>query len=145
MRREIGKRIGLKLKQDEDPGPLDVTEPKNQDAIRGLFGERVGSDELAKVRDAAEKAQTADGKPLTPEAKEQMRAQIAETLLGKLEAGEQVSDEELKALAQRRADGVKAEFATQGKLSAERIAIEPVEKVDAAGKKMIESKFALVP
>lgn len=145
VRTALAKRIGLKLKQDEDPGPMDVTDPKIQDAIRGLFAERFGNDALAKVRDDAEKAQSADGKPLTPEAKEQMRAHIAETLLGKLEAGEQVSDEELKALAQRRADGVKAEFAAQGKLSAERIAVEPVEKVDATDKKMIESKFALVP
>ncbi|HQR52880.1 MAG TPA: DUF748 domain-containing protein [Burkholderiales bacterium] len=144
VRTELAKRIGLKLKKGEDPGPMDVTDPKNQDAIRGLFAERFGSDALAKIRDDAEKAQSADGKPLTPEAKEQMRAQIAETLLGKLEAGEQVSDEELKALAQRRADGVKAEFAAQGKLPAERISVEPVEKVDAAGKKMIESKFTLV-
>lgn len=74
-----------------------------------------------------------------------MRAQIAETLLGKLEAKEQVTDEELKALAQRRADAIAQEFAAQGKLPAERIVIQPVEKVDAADKKMIESKFAVVP
>lgn len=145
VRREIAKRVGFKLKEGEDPGPLDVTDPKNQDAIRTLFAERFSPDELAKVRDDAEKAASADGKPLTPEAKEQMRAQIAETLLGKLEAKEQVTDEELKALAQRRADAIAQEFAAQGKLPAERIVIQPVEKVDAADKKMIESKFAVVP
>jgi hypothetical protein len=145
VRRELAKRVGFKLKEGEDPGLLDVNEPKNQDAIRTLFAERFGSDELAKARDAAEKAQTADGKPLSAEAKEQMRAQLAETLLARLEAGEQVSDQELQALAQRRAEGVQAEFAAQGKLPADRIRIEAVEKVDAADKKMVESKFALVP
>jgi uncharacterized protein involved in outer membrane biogenesis/outer membrane protein OmpA-like peptidoglycan-associated protein len=145
VRRELAKRAGFKLKEGEDPGLLDVTDPKNQDAIQTLFSERFGKDELAKVRDAAEKAQTADDKPLTREAKEQMRAQIAETLLARLEVGEQVSDEELKALAQRRADVVKEEFSTQGKLPMDRVAIEAVEKVEAADKKMVESKFALTP
>lgn len=146
VRREIAKRVGFKLKEGEDPGLLDVTDPKNQDAIQTLFAERLGRDELAKVRDVAEKAQAGDGKtPLTKEAKEQMRAQIAETLLARLEAGEPVSEEELKALAQRRADAVAQEFAAQGKLPADRVAMQPVEKVDAAGKKTVESKFALVP
>jgi hypothetical protein len=145
VRRELAKRLGFKLKEGEDPGPLDVTDPKNQDAIQTLFSERFSKDELAKVRDAAEKAQTGEGKKLTKEAKEQMRTQIAETLLARLEAGEPVSDEELQALAQRRAEAVKQEFATQGKLPAERVTMQPVEKVDAAGKKTIESKFALVP
>ena len=145
VRRELAKRAGFKLKEGEDPGPLDVTDGKNQDVIQSLFIERFGRDELTKVRETAEKDQAGDGKPLTREAKEQMRAQIAETLLARIEAGEQVSDEELKALAQRRADAVKEEFATQGKLPLERVAIEPVEKVEVGDKKMVESKFALVP
>jgi hypothetical protein len=146
VRREVAKRAGFKLKEGEDPGLLDLTDGKNQDVIQSLFIERFGRDELTKVREEAEKAQTGDGRaPLTSEGKEEMRTKIAETLVARLEAGEQVSDEELQTLAQRRADGVQAEFAAQGKLPADRIRIEPVEKVDAAGNKMIESKFALVP
>jgi outer membrane protein OmpA-like peptidoglycan-associated protein len=145
IRRELATRAGFKLKEGEDPGPLDASDPKNQKLIQSLFVERFGKDELGRVTESVEKAQAGDGKAPDKEAKEQIRTQVAETLLTKLNESEQVSDEELKALAQRRADAVKAEFATQGKLAMDRVAIEPVEKVESADNKMVESKFALVP
>jgi hypothetical protein len=145
VRRELAKRAGFKLKEGEDPGLLDVSDWRNQEAIQSLFVERFGNDELAKVRESVEKAQAGDGKVTGSEAKEQMRTQVAETLLTKLEAGEQVSEEELKALAKQRADAVKEELARQGKVPPERISIEPIEKVEVGGTKMVESKFALVP
>nr|MCU0973660.1 DUF748 domain-containing protein [Burkholderiales bacterium] len=145
IRRELATRAGFKLKEGEDPGPLDASDPKNQKLIQSLFVERFGKDELGRVTESVEKAQAGDGKAPDKEAKEQIRTQVAETLLTKLNESEQVSDEELKALAQRRADAVKAEFATQGKLAMDRVAIEPVEKVESADNKVVESKFALVP
>jgi hypothetical protein len=56
---------------------------------------------------------------------------------------EQVTDEELQALAQRRAEALRLEFEAQGKLPADKLAVEPIEKVEAADKKTVQSKFSL--
>jgi hypothetical protein len=145
IRRELAMRAGFKLQEGEDPGPLDASDPKNQKVIQALFAERFGKEERAKVIDALEAAQTADGKTPSKDAKEELRTQVAESLLAKLNESEKVSDEELQALAQRRADALKQEFAAQGKLPMDRVGIEAVEKVEAADQKMVESKFALAP
>jgi hypothetical protein len=145
IRRELATRAGFKLQEGEDPGPLDASDPKNQKVIQALFAERFGKEERAKVIDALEAAQTSDGKTPSKDAKEELRTQVAESLLAKLNESEKVSDDELQALAQRRADALKQEFEAQGKLPMDRVAIEPVEKVEAAVQKMVESKFALTP
>lgn len=145
VRRELASRAGFKLQEGEDPGPIDTTDPKNQAEIAKLFTERFGKDEYGKVIDDAEKAAAGEGKEVTRELRKQARAPAADAMFEKLVEHEQVSDEDLKALAQRRAEAVKQEFEAQGALAMDRFVIEPPEKVDAAEGKLTPMKFTLAP
>lgn len=143
VRRELATRAGFKLQGGEDPGPFDTTDPKNQKVIEALFVERFGKEELGKTTEALEKAAAGDGKEVTRDMRKDARAKLPDALLAKLTEKEQVSDEELQALAQRRAEALRLEFEAQGKLPADKLAVEPIEKVEAADKKTVQSKFSL--
>ncbi len=62
LRRELGKRAGFDLEEEDPPGPLNIDDRRTRAAVRDLFAERFSSAELDKLRAEAEaKANAADG------------------------------------------------------------------------------------
>lgn len=62
LRRELGKRAGFDLEEEDPPGPLNIDDRRTRAAVRDLFAERFSSAELDKLRiDAEAKANAADG------------------------------------------------------------------------------------
>ncbi|MBC7857799.1 MAG: DUF748 domain-containing protein, partial [Burkholderiaceae bacterium] len=56
VRAEIAKRAGVKLESGEELGPVDLGERAMRGALRGLYADRFGSEELDKQKKAAEGA-----------------------------------------------------------------------------------------
>jgi hypothetical protein len=56
LRRDVLARAGIKLEANEQPGPLDIGQRKVRGALRDLYGERFGAQELDKQKKAAEVA-----------------------------------------------------------------------------------------
>ena len=143
VRRELATRAGFKLQEGEDPGPIDTSDPKNQKVIDALFVERFGKDARNRLTEAVEKGVAGEGKEVTRDVRKEAQAKLPDVMFAQLVEKEQVSDEELQALAQRRAEALRQEFQAQGALPADKVAVQSVEKVEAADKKSVQSKFAL--
>lgn len=56
LRRAVAERAGQRLEGQERPGPLSTSIPKIQAALESLYGERIGSGELAALKEAFRKA-----------------------------------------------------------------------------------------
>ena len=54
LAREIGKRAGFAMADDQDPGPLSIEDRPTRAALRALFAERVSQAELDKFKTQAE-------------------------------------------------------------------------------------------
>ena len=67
LRRTVVTRAGVKLEAGEQPGPLDTSQRKVRTALRELYAERFGKDELEKQKTAAE---ATGGKPAAAGASE---------------------------------------------------------------------------
>jgi hypothetical protein len=56
VRLEVARRVGLKLQEGEEPGPIDTGDRAVRKALRELYAERFGDAELDKAKQAAETA-----------------------------------------------------------------------------------------
>jgi hypothetical protein len=68
VRAEIAKRAGVKLESGEDLGPVDLGDRAVRSALRGLYADRFGSDELGKQKKGAEGAVRTDATSAEPAA-----------------------------------------------------------------------------
>jgi len=69
LAREIGRRAGFAVADDEQPGPISIDDRPTRSALRALFAERFSQAELDKLKTEAESkerdAQAADAKKLS--------------------------------------------------------------------------------
>ena len=56
LRRAVAAEAGLHVEGHEDPGPISTSSPKVQDALESLFSSRIGSAELAAMKEGFRKA-----------------------------------------------------------------------------------------
>lgn len=97
IRYEIAKKLRLKVDNGEQAGPLDLTNSKTQRAVEELYAERVQG---ANQKKLVERLTDVFTKPKQPEPSPEERVQ-------QLKASVQVTEPELVALAQARADRVR--------------------------------------
>ena len=55
LRREVGKRAGFEIGSEQATAPIDITDRRTRSALRGMFAERIGKDELERLKDEAER------------------------------------------------------------------------------------------
>jgi len=130
IRRDVAQRMGLKIEPDHEPGPVDTTNPRAQNALEDLYGERFGKQggvrvlkaELEKTRDPA--------KSLHAEMLERLTLQIP------------VTEDELQRLARARGEAVKQTLITLGQVDAAKINVGEAVK-NADGGKLVASKMSL--
>ncbi|MCB4810036.1 DUF748 domain-containing protein [Methylovorus menthalis] len=124
IRRDVAQRMGLKLSPDEQPGPVDLHNPKVQSAVFQLAQER-GPDAkkrgvLGKLKDYLEIA-----KPEDPAAYESMLQQLKD--------GVNVPDSALQELATARAASVQQYLQQAAGLAPSRLAQTPIDAARTDG------------
>ncbi|MGP1680160.1 MAG: DUF748 domain-containing protein, partial [Burkholderiales bacterium] len=123
--REIGRRAGFKLAEDDEPGPVNVEDKPTRTALRELFAERFSKAELERLRAEAEaKARAAGlaapsvfervrefaaGEPQVVDAREFYRI-----LLRRLRESQPLPPDALAELAQKRGLAIEAALQAAG-------------------------------
>lgn len=136
-----------------DPGPLTTQSPKVQEALESLFSDRIGSSELAALKEGFRKAnpgqmeEGASGKMMSrlsglfrekKTLSEQEMAQMKggdfyAILFERLRDKETVTDAQLQALGKARGENVAAALKTAG-TPTDRLTVEATEKIDSTGR-----------
>jgi len=142
--RELGRRAGFSVAEDEEPGPVNIEDKPTRAALRALYAERFSRTELVKLRTQAEEKARAAGKP-APSVTDRVRnfvsgePQIADArefyqaLLRQLRETQPLSSNALAELAGQRARAIESALIAAG-ADASRIAqttAEPAAEADA--------------
>lgn len=117
VRHDIAEEMGLQLKPGENPGPVDLNNPKAQSAVQKLAKER---SEEGKNRKLVDKL-----KDYFDTSKPDQAA--LQAMLQQLRDGVSISDAQLKSLAETRGAAIQGELAKSG-LPPEQISISAVEQ-----------------
>jgi len=131
LSREIARRAGFEVAEDESAGGLSIQDKRTRDAIRALFTERIGEAELDRLKTEAEAKALKDNadKPGILDKLRNFAAgepQLADarpfyaTLMRRLRETEPLSPEALQQLAQARSAGIIATLREAG-VAAERM------------------------
>jgi hypothetical protein len=161
LRRDIAKRAGFDVTDEDPPGPLSIEDQRTRDALRALFAERFSDAELDKLKAEAEaKAGAASGEGGKPPPKisvlERLRKftrgepQVADAsgfyrALGRrLIETQPLADGALDQLAQKRAGAVAAVLKEAGVDDA-RFAQSKAEPTTDADAKQVKLQLSLAP
>ena len=150
VRLETAKRAGIRVADDEEPGPPDLQDRSVRGALRALLTERHGAAEWDTRKAEAEK--NAAGAPVSMFERAtrvtQGDPQVADLapfyrgLIERLNQSQTLPADALTQLAQRRSDAV-AEALKGAGVDAARIAQPGPEKTDAASGKPVPLKLGL--
>jgi hypothetical protein len=152
---EHAERQDKKVKdgKERDPGPLTTQSPKVQEALESLFSERIGSSELAALKEGFRKAnpgQLEEGasgkmmsrlsglfrekKTLSEQEMVQMKGgDFYIILFERLRDQETVTDAQLQALGKARGENIAAALKTAG-TPVDRLTVAAPEKIDSTGR-----------
>ncbi|MDR1999933.1 MAG: DUF748 domain-containing protein [Zoogloeaceae bacterium] len=122
LRRTLAALLDRPVDDDADPGPIAITGPKVKAALETLFAKRLGSDELARVKDT----------------------NLHAVLYEKLRAQEPVSDEQLQTLAKARGEAALT-ILQDANAPMQRITLGDSEQIEALGQEVplkLEAKAA---
>ncbi len=95
IRRDVARQMGLTVEADQEPGPVDIANPRAQDALESLYGDRFDKQGGVKAIKAEYEKPKEGAKPIHADMLERLTLQIP------------VTDAELKQLAQARGEAVK--------------------------------------
>jgi hypothetical protein len=132
-RRDVLKEMGLKLPPGEQPGPIDLNNPKVQSAIEVLLKERSGGGRNLKMVNALKgyfKKSNPEDMPKYSEMLEQLKLTVT------------ISEADLIALANARAQAMQGYLVESAAMDAKHIAISETTKVAGDGK-MVNLKMDL--
>lgn len=154
LRRAVAEKIGehIESEGDSDPGPISTRQPKVQSALEELFSERVGSADLAALKEGFRQAnpgqleESTAGKMMSRlsglfREKRTLNEQEVNQLKGgdfyailfdRLRNKVEVSDERLLALAKARGEATATALQAAG-APTERLTLLAAEKVETAG------------
>lgn len=130
IRRDVANRMGLKTEAGQEPGPVDTTNPRAQQALEFLYDSRF-----------AKKGGLDAFKKEYEKPKEGAKSMYAD-MLERLTLIIPVSEDELKRLAQQRGEAVRRELVDVTKVDSSRMSIGASTRV-ADGGKMVASKISL--
>ena len=131
LSREIAKRAGFDVAEDESAGGLSIQDKRTRDAIRALFAERLGAPELDKLKTQAE-AEAVKANAAKPGMLDKLRnfaagePQLADarpfyaTLMRRLREGQTLAPGALDELAKARSNSIVAALRDAG-VAAERM------------------------
>ncbi|HEY5290711.1 MAG TPA: DUF748 domain-containing protein, partial [Burkholderiales bacterium] len=144
LNRDIGRRAGFAVAEDDEPGPVNIEDRPTRKALRTMFAERFAKAELDRLRTEAETKAGAAGTP-APSMTTRLRnfasgepqlvdtREFHQTLLRRLRESQTLAPGALAELAQQRALAIEAALKAAG-ADASRIArttSEPSSDVEA--------------
>jgi hypothetical protein len=157
LRRELGKRAGFEVGEEDPAGPLSLEDRRTRRALRELYAERVGNEELARRKTEAEReAAGAGGKSADLTVGERIRnfaagePQVADpgefyrALYRRLLDAQPIADGALAELAQKRAAAIAAALQAAG-VAAERMAQSSAEPTSNPNAKQVTVQLTLAP
>jgi len=115
LRTEVAQLSGAKLQAGEDPGPLDVSEPRTRRAVEQLFAKRYSPAVLEALKNRAERADDA----------------FHRSLVEKLMNEQPIPDGALAQLATKRAEAVVGELTSADGVPAGRVSIGEAREAQA--------------
>ncbi len=134
IRRDVANGMGLEIVADQEPGPVDASNPRAQQALEVLYESRFEKQGGVK----AIKAEFEKAKESKKESNRSLHAEMLERLTLQIP----VTEAELKRLAAARGEAVKQTLIKLGQVRADRISVgEPVKNED--GGKLVASKMNL--
>ncbi|MBI4205573.1 MAG: DUF748 domain-containing protein [Betaproteobacteria bacterium] len=161
LRRELAKRAGFDVADEDPPGPVSIEDQRTRNALRELFAERFSQDELDKLKAEAEAkagaARAESGKPQQDiSVLERLRKfargepQVADatdfyrTLARRLVEAQPLPDGALDDLAQKRGAAVVAALKEAG-VDAGRVSQSKAEPTTDAAAKQVKLQLSLAP
>ena len=134
IRRDVANGMGLEIVADQEPGPVDASNPRAQQALEALYASRFEKQGGVKTI----KAEFEKAKESKKESNQSLHAEMLERLMLRIP----VTEAELKRLAASRGEAVKQTLIKLGQVNADRISVgEPVKNED--GGKLVASKMNL--
>jgi hypothetical protein len=151
--RDIGRRAGFAVAEDEEPGPVNIEDRPTRRALRAIFAERFSKAELDRLRTEAEAKARAAGHE-TPSVIARVRnmasgapqvvdsREFHQTLLRRLREAQTLPGNALAELAQQRALAIEAALKAAGADASrmERTLAEPSSNAEA---KQVTSRLTL--
>jgi len=153
LNREIGRRAGFAVAEDEEPGPVNIEDRATRRAVRTLFVERFSKDELDRIRSEADAKSLAAGQP-APSLTTRLRnlasgepqlvdtREFHQTLLRRLRETQPLAPNALPELAEQRALAIEAALKAAG-TDAARIARAPSAPSADAEAKQVKVQLSL--
>ncbi len=152
LRRTVLTQAGQRVPERGDPGPVSTQQPKIREALEALYKERAGAADLAALKEGFRSAnpgqleESAAGKMMSRlsgllrEKKTLSESEVAQlkgadfygVLFEKLRARENIPDQRLQELAQKRGESV-FELLKSAGIAAERVQLLPPEKGKSEG------------
>jgi Domain of Unknown Function (DUF748) len=140
LRRDIARRAGFKVEDDESGGPINVDDKATRDALRELFAQRFSPAEIDKLKAEAEaKAAASGAAPAADRSFASDEPRVADTgdfyrtLVRRLRDAQPLAPDALTGLGQKRAAGIAAALAATGADSARitRSVADPISNAEA--------------
>lgn len=157
LRRELGKRAGFDIGENDTAGPVSIEDRRTRRALRELFAERFKSEELERLKAEAEReAAAGGGKPQDLPVGERIRnfasgePQVADpsgfyrALFRRLLEAQPLAESALVDLAQKRAAAVASGLQAAG-VDPARVAQSSAEPTANADAKQVTLQLTLVP
>ncbi len=161
LRRAVAEKMGIKLGPDEDAGPISTANPKSRTALEALYAQRFSEADWLALKTKWTQAnpdknpQSGAGKmmsrlkglfkseePLSADDLAQLKdADLHGLLYQRLLEKETVTDEALKALAQRRGESAVKGLAAAG-APVDRVTLGEAQSVEASGRE-VQAKLEL--
>jgi uncharacterized protein involved in outer membrane biogenesis len=147
MRQDLAQRLGLKAKPGEDPGPVAFDQAKTQRALEALLTERSGAKVFEEFQTGYEKSTGKKAERVNPVLAVVGRASpdraFYEALFRRLVEIAPLSDAELKALGQHRAEATARVLKERAETFADRVEVGDTEAAGRAERNAIPTRLEL--
>jgi outer membrane protein OmpA-like peptidoglycan-associated protein len=147
VRREVAQRLGVKVKPDEDPGPVAFDQAKTQRTLEALLTERAGPKAIEEFEASYQKSTGKKAQRVNPVLAFVGRGSedrgFYEAVFRRLVETASLSDAEITALGQRRGEATARVLKERSGAAATRVQVGQPEAVDRAERSAVPSRLEL--
>jgi hypothetical protein len=147
VRRDLARRLGVKVSPDEDPGPAALDQAKTQRTLEAMLTERGGGKAVEEFQSGYEKSTGTKGERANPVLALVGRGSadraFYEALLRRLVETTPLADAELTALAGRRAEATARALKERAGTAAARVEVGGTEAAGRAERNAVPSRLEL--
>jgi hypothetical protein len=147
VRGDLARRLGVKLKPGEDPGPVAFDQAKTQRALETMLNERAGAKAVEDFQTGYEKAKGKKAERASPLLSIVGRGSpdrdFYQALFGRLVETTPLSDDEVTALGRRRGEATSRVLKESAGSSAERVEVGDSEAAAAAERNSVPTRLEL--